>query len=121
MDAILSDTPLQDAIVERQLEAVRTAAGEGLSRHAARLRRSDSRRVLARALRSVAFDFWQQFDAAEELEEIRLDPAVSVQGAAMIVNQWVPAAHRGDAIGDSARRMRDLLRAARATSRRSTR
>lgn len=29
----------------------------------------------------------------------------------MIVNQWVPAAHRGDAIGDSARRMRDLFRA----------
>ena len=28
----------------------------------------------------------------------------------MIVNQWVPAAHRGDAIGDSARRVRDLLR-----------
>lgn len=30
----------------------------------------------------------------------------------MIVNQWVPAAHRGDAIGDSARRMREMLRAA---------
>ena len=30
----------------------------------------------------------------------------------MIVNQWVPAAHRGDAIGDSARRVRDMLRAA---------
>jgi L-malate glycosyltransferase len=29
----------------------------------------------------------------------------------MIVNQWVPAAHRGDAVGDSARRVRDLLRA----------
>jgi glycosyltransferase involved in cell wall biosynthesis len=29
----------------------------------------------------------------------------------MIVNQWVPAAHRGDAIGDSARRVRELLRA----------
>jgi glycosyltransferase involved in cell wall biosynthesis len=29
----------------------------------------------------------------------------------MIVNQWLPAAHRGDAIGDSARRMRRLLRA----------
>jgi glycosyltransferase involved in cell wall biosynthesis len=28
----------------------------------------------------------------------------------MIVNQWVPAAHKGDAIGDSARRVRDLLR-----------
>jgi glycosyltransferase involved in cell wall biosynthesis len=28
----------------------------------------------------------------------------------MIVHQWVPAAHRGDAIGDSARRVRALLR-----------
>lgn len=28
----------------------------------------------------------------------------------MIVHQWVPAAHRGDAIGDSARRLRGLLR-----------
>src|SRR3990172_5834579 len=28
----------------------------------------------------------------------------------MIINQWVPAAHRGDAIGDSARRVRDGLR-----------
>ncbi len=28
----------------------------------------------------------------------------------MIVNQWVPAAHRGDAIGDSARRVRGMLR-----------
>jgi len=29
----------------------------------------------------------------------------------MIVNQWIPAAHQGDAAGDSARHMRDLLRA----------
>ena len=28
----------------------------------------------------------------------------------MVVNQWVPAAHSGDAIGDSARRVRNLLR-----------
>ena len=28
----------------------------------------------------------------------------------MIVNQWIPAAHQGDAIGDSARRMRSMLR-----------
>jgi glycosyltransferase involved in cell wall biosynthesis len=28
----------------------------------------------------------------------------------VIVNQWVPAAHRGDAVGDSARRVRDLVR-----------
>jgi glycosyltransferase involved in cell wall biosynthesis len=28
----------------------------------------------------------------------------------VIVNQWLPAAHRGDAVGDSARAMRDLFR-----------
>lgn len=28
----------------------------------------------------------------------------------MVINQWVPAAHKGDAIGDSARRVRDVLR-----------
>ena len=34
----------------------------------------------------------------------------------MIINQWVPAAHRGDAIGDSARAVRDMLRRAGHTS-----
>jgi glycosyltransferase involved in cell wall biosynthesis len=34
----------------------------------------------------------------------------------MIVNQWVPAAHKGDAIGDSARRVRAMLRATGHTS-----
>src|SRR3954454_18313072 len=29
----------------------------------------------------------------------------------MTVHQWVPAAHRGDAIGDSARKVREMLRA----------
>src|SRR4051812_17135936 len=29
----------------------------------------------------------------------------------MVINQWLPAAHHGDAIGDSARRVRTLLRA----------
>jgi glycosyltransferase involved in cell wall biosynthesis len=29
----------------------------------------------------------------------------------VIVNQWLPAAHRGDAVGDNARVMRDLFRA----------
>src|SRR5262245_43846204 len=28
----------------------------------------------------------------------------------MIINQWLPAAHRGDAVGDNARRLRALLR-----------
>jgi glycosyltransferase involved in cell wall biosynthesis len=30
----------------------------------------------------------------------------------MIINQWVPAAHKGDAIGDSARRVRQMIRGA---------
>ena len=34
----------------------------------------------------------------------------------MIVNQWVPAAHAGDAVGDHARAVRDLLREADHTS-----
>jgi L-malate glycosyltransferase len=34
----------------------------------------------------------------------------------MIINQWVPAAHRGDAIGDSARSVRQMLRNAGHTS-----
>jgi L-malate glycosyltransferase len=34
----------------------------------------------------------------------------------MIINQWVPAAHKGDAIGDSARRVCQMLRAAGHTS-----
>ena len=29
----------------------------------------------------------------------------------MVINQWLPAAHCGDAVGDSARRVRGLLRA----------
>ena len=29
----------------------------------------------------------------------------------MVINQWLPSAHRGDAVGDSARRVRALLRA----------
>ncbi|MCC7416320.1 MAG: glycosyltransferase [Acidobacteria bacterium] len=71
MDTMLSDRALQDAIVEAQRAAV------------ARLRAKDFagtllglvRRILAapRAPRArVAFDFWQQFDAAQELEELRL-------------------------------------------------
>src|SRR6185295_1747120 len=71
MDSILSDTPLQDRIVDDQLEAVR------------RLRSKDFAGTLLRFVDrvldgpragtpSVAFDFWQQLDAAEELEEIRL-------------------------------------------------
>ena len=70
MDAILSDSSLQDRIVTGQLEAVQ------------RLQSKDFAGTLLgfvdRILNSprvgyprVAFDFWNQFDAAQELEEIR--------------------------------------------------
>jgi glycosyltransferase involved in cell wall biosynthesis len=71
MDAVLSNADLQDAIIEGQLAAV------------ARLRAKDFDGTLLRFVddmlasprrgaASVAFDFWEQFDAAEELEELRL-------------------------------------------------
>jgi L-malate glycosyltransferase len=71
MDGILSDVDLQDAILERQTEAVE------------RLRRQDFDATLLRFVNGmldaprrgyaqVAFDFWQQFDRAEEIEELRL-------------------------------------------------
>jgi glycosyltransferase involved in cell wall biosynthesis len=71
MDAVVSECGLQDAIVAGQLEAVE------------RLRKKDFAgtllgfvdQILAapRAPQPrVAFDFWQQFDAASELEELRL-------------------------------------------------
>jgi glycosyltransferase involved in cell wall biosynthesis len=71
MDAIVSNAALQDRIVDGQLAAVQ------------RLRSKDFAgtllgfidRILASpraAEPHVAFDFWGQFDAAQELEEIRM-------------------------------------------------
>ena len=74
---------------------------------------------------AVAADFWDQFALAEELEAIRQTRPAGVQGPAvragrgarvrsgppqMIVNQWIPAAHRGDAVGDNARTLRQYFR-----------
>jgi glycosyltransferase involved in cell wall biosynthesis len=71
IDAVVSNCQLQESIVSGQLEAVR------------RLQATDFAGTLLgfvadilaapRAPRPrVAFDFWRQFDAAEELEELRL-------------------------------------------------
>ena len=71
IDAIVSNADLQDRIVEGQLAAVE------------RLRSKDFAGTLLgfvdRLLTSpraaaphVAFDFWGQFDAAQELEELRM-------------------------------------------------
>ena len=71
MDAVVSHDPLQEAVVQRQLEAVgrlqaKDFAGTLLGFVDAILRSPRAPRA------HVADDFWQQFDAAEELEEVRL-------------------------------------------------
>jgi glycosyltransferase involved in cell wall biosynthesis len=72
MDAVVSNVEVQEAIIAGQLAAID------------RLRARDFGGTLLRIVESVfaaprlpparvAFDFWYQFDAAEELEELRLD------------------------------------------------
>ena len=76
MDAVLSDHSLQDAIVAAQLAAVDRLVAKDFAGTLLGL----VNRILAapRAPKpKVAFDFWHQFDAAQELEELRLyRPAV---------------------------------------------
>jgi glycosyltransferase involved in cell wall biosynthesis len=71
MDEVLSNADLQDEVLDRQTVAV------------ARLRAKDFDGMLLRFVNDMlsgarrgaphtAFDFWQQFDAAEQLEELRL-------------------------------------------------
>jgi glycosyltransferase involved in cell wall biosynthesis len=71
MDAILSDAALQDRIVDGQLAAVDRLRAQDFG---GTLRRFvDEILTRPRAPHpAVAFDFWQQFDAAQELEELRL-------------------------------------------------
>ena len=70
MDAILTSSELQDGIIDAQLAAVQ------------RLRQRDFSGTLLRFVRAilegaraaapqVAYDFWHQFDAAEQLEQLR--------------------------------------------------
>jgi glycosyltransferase involved in cell wall biosynthesis len=71
MDAVISNCRLQDAIVRGQLEAVRRLQ----SRDFAGTLLQFVDRILASpraAAPRVAADFWRQFDAAQELEELRL-------------------------------------------------
>ena len=71
MDAILSDTALQDAIVEGQRAAVRRLQARDFEGQL--LGFVDQILGSPRAgTPKVAVDFWQQFDAAAALEELRL-------------------------------------------------
>ena len=71
MDAIIADRGLQDRIVQGQLAAVDRLRSKDFG--GTLLRFVDDILSKPRAPQpKVAFDFWGQFDAAQELEEIRL-------------------------------------------------
>jgi glycosyltransferase involved in cell wall biosynthesis len=71
MDAIVSNQTLRDAIVDEQLAAVGRLQGEDFE--ATLLGFVEDMLTSPRAPKPrVAFDFWGQFDAAQELEELRL-------------------------------------------------
>jgi glycosyltransferase involved in cell wall biosynthesis len=71
MDGILSNPDLQDRIVEEQLAAVERLRAKDFA--GTLLGFVDQILAGARAPHpAVTFDFWQQFDAAQELEELRL-------------------------------------------------
>jgi len=76
MDAVISNTALQDQIVEEQLAAVDRLRAKDFD--GTLLRFIDRIEAAPRAaLPHVTWDFWGQFDAAQELEELRLTrPAI---------------------------------------------
>ncbi len=72
MDAILSNQTLQDEIVNGQIEAIRRLQAKDFTGRL--LHFVDRILGSPRAPEPrVAFDFWGQFDAAQELEELRFD------------------------------------------------
>jgi L-malate glycosyltransferase len=76
MDGVLTNTALQDQIVEGQLAAVDRLRAKDFD--GTLLRFIDQIEAAPRAPRPhVTWDFWGQFDAAQELEELRLTrPAI---------------------------------------------
>jgi glycosyltransferase involved in cell wall biosynthesis len=72
MDAILSDPQLQDTIVAGQTAAVRRLQARDFAGTLLGFVEAVLQAPRAAPPR-VAYDFWSQFDAAEALEELRLD------------------------------------------------
>ena len=80
MDAIVSDAATQDAIVEGQRAAVRRLQAKDFAGTLLGFVDQIFRSPRAPAPK-VTFDFWQQFDAAEALEELRQFPTGFVSKA----------------------------------------
>src|SRR5262249_24270021 len=72
MDAILSNASVQDALVDGQLAAVRRVIRNDFAGTLLRLVEEILTAPRA-AAPHVVHDFWQQFDEAERLEDVRLD------------------------------------------------
>jgi glycosyltransferase involved in cell wall biosynthesis len=71
IDAVVSNATLQDAIVEGQLAAVERLRGKDFA--GTLIGFVNRIRSCPRAAGTrVAFDFWEQFDAAQRLDELRL-------------------------------------------------
>ena len=71
IDAVVSDCRLQRVIVDGQLAAVDRLRAKDFAGTLLRFVDQILRSPRARPAR-IAFDFWQQFDAGEQLEELRL-------------------------------------------------
>ena len=71
MDAIVSNAALQDLIVDGQCDAVDRLQAKDFGGTLLAFVRTILSNPRA-AAPSVAFDFWRQFDAAQDLEELRL-------------------------------------------------
>ncbi len=145
MDAVLDDPRIEEAVLQSQ-DASLSVSARGISTGRCFDSLTRRSRTPPREAPEVTWDFWHQFDQFDRFEELRqFRPACikryrqrrlnritvrtgadhsrrcrsripDASPAAMIINQWVPAAHKGDAIGDSARRVRGMLRAAGHTS-----
>jgi glycosyltransferase involved in cell wall biosynthesis len=72
MDAVVSNGDTQEAVIRGQLAAVERLKNRDFGGTLLRLIDETLAAPRAPAPR-VAFDFWYQFDAAEDLEELRLD------------------------------------------------
>jgi L-malate glycosyltransferase len=72
MDAIVSSPAVQDRIVDGQLDAVNRLRSKDFAGTLLGFVSAIRSRPRMAAAPHVAFDFWGQFDAAQELEELRL-------------------------------------------------
>jgi hypothetical protein len=72
IDAVVSNPAMQDSIVAGQLAAVDRLRAKDFAGTLLRFVDAIVARPRTAAPPHIAFDFWAQFDAAQELEELRL-------------------------------------------------